>query len=356
MRITYVNNLPSTVVDNSGAKFTFSYTPDRKVKQVVGPNNLTSKYKFNGENLISVTNSWQNTYNYTYDNNHNLTRINLPDGTYKTVSYIETKDWVKDFRDRDGCVEDYDFTLATDNPKDHYWSTATKTCKGKVIFKSRYEFWYQMRPDKEKYLSRVLTEKNGVVTDISYHQDFPRPIAIRKGNDLTTFQYLANGLIKQKTSNLPPVPNDEAQRYSLTFSYDGNNKVDEVSTEYFTKAGKSVRKRKTQFKYDMSGRLLSARSNDGQFVEIRYNAQGLIAGITDQQKKEIQIEYDPKTNKPTAIVRPSVGSIQLAYGSSGELKKVQNKGGSSVNTQIYAAFSNFMDIVGPVSTELSLNL
>lgn len=357
LRLTYAaNGLPTTVTDNVGNRFTFTYTNDRKVKQITGPNNLTAKYKFTGENLVSVTNSWQNTYNYTYDTNHNLTRISLPDGTYKTVSYVETKDWVKEFRDRDGCVENYDFTMSTDNPKDHYWATAVKTCKGKTVFKSRYEFWYQMRPDKEKYLSRVLTEKNGTITDISYHQDFPKPIAIRKNSDLTTIQYMANGLIKQKTVSMTPTASDEAQRYSLTFSYDPNNRIDEATTEYFTKAGKSLRKRKTQFKYDMGGRLTLARSSEGQFVEIKYNTQGLISGITDQQKKEIVIEYDPKTLKPTAITRPQVGSIQLAYGTSGELKKVQNKGGSSVNTQVYAAFSNFLEMVGPVSTELSLNL
>jgi len=356
LRLNYVNNLPSVVTDNTGAKFTFTYYPERKVKQVAGPNGLTSRYKFTGENLVSVTNSWQNTYNYTYDANHNLTRISLPDGTYKTIAYVETKDWVKEFRDRDGCVENYEFTMSNDNPKDHYWSTAVKTCKGKTIYKSRYEFWYQIRADKEKYLSRVLTEKNNVITDISYHQDFPKPIAIRKNNDLTTIQYLPNGLIKQKTVMLPAPQADETQKYSLTFNYDGNNRVDEVSTEYFTKAGKSIRKRKTDFKYDLAGRLTLAKSSEGQFVEIKYNNQGLISAITDQQKKDIVIEYDPKTQKPTALVRPQVGSIQLAYGPAGELKKMQSKGGSSVNTQIYAAFSNFLDMVGPVSTELSLTL
>jgi len=356
LKLAYAGDLPVMITDNMGKKLTFTYYPEKKVRQIGGPNGLTAKYQFQSENLVSVTNAWQNAYTYTYDSSHNLTRINMADGTFKTITYTETKDWVKEFRDRDGCVENYDFTMSQDNPKDHYWSTAVRTCKGKQVFKSRYEFWYQMRPDKEKYLSRVLTEKNNQVLDISYHQDFAKPIAIRKNADVTTFQYLSNGFIRQKTvSSFNPLP-DDSQKYTLTFSYDNNNKIDEALTESYNKAGKLLRKRKTNFKYDGNGRLVLAKASDGQYVELKYNNLGLISSIADQAKKEILIEYDPKTMKPTSISRPQVGSIQLAYSTTGELKKVQNKGGSSVSTQVYAAFNNFLDMIGPVSTELSLNL
>lgn len=356
LKLTYSNDLPSQIIDNQGRKITLAYSLERKVRSISGPSGLNTSYKFNGENLVSVTNAWKNTYTYAYDSGHNLTRINLPDGTFKAISYNEAKDWVKDFKDRDGCFESYEFTLSEDNPKDHYWSTASRTCKGKLIFKSRYEFWYQMRPDREKYLSRVLTVKNGEELDISYHQDFPKPISIRKNADITTYHYLASGLVRQKTVSLLNASAEDSHKYTLSFSYDGNNKIDEATTDYFNKSGKLTRRRKTQFKYDAGGRLNLARTSDGQFVEIKYNNMGLISAISDQAKKEVLIEYDPKTLKPTSIVRPSVGSIQLAYSSSGELKKLQNKGGSTVGAQVYAAFNNFLDMVGPVSSELSLNL
>jgi YD repeat-containing protein len=356
MKINYTADVPSQVVDNLGRKLAFVYYPEKKVKQILGSNGLMVNYKFASENLVNVTNAWKNSYTYSYDTSHNLTKILFPDGSMKTITYVESKDWVKEFVDRDGCVEAFDFILSADNPKDHYSSTAAKTCRGKVISKSRYEFWYQLRPDREKYLSRVYTERNNDLLDIFYHQDFGKPISVRRNGDVTTLQYTPTGLVKMKTVawNLPQP--DDNQRYTLTFTYDSSNHIIETNADYFNKGGKLLKKRKTNFKYDSQGRLASARSSEGQFVEISYNSLGLIASITDQAKKEILIDYDKVTQKPSTITRPSVGSIQLAYGAAGEIKKVKNKGGPSVNTQVYAAFNNFLDMVGPASSELNLNL
>jgi YD repeat-containing protein len=355
LKFTYSSGLATQITDNLGRKLTLSYYPERKIKQITATNMLV-KYKFNGENLVQVENAWKNNYTYSYDANHNLTKIDFPDGSYKAMSYIESKDWIRDFRDRDACVETYEFTMSQENPKDHYWSTAIKNCKGKTIYRNRYEFWYQTRPDKEKYLSRVVSEKNSQTLDISYHQDFGKPISIRRNADVTAFQYLNNGFLKQKTVSLFIPQNDETHKYTLYFNYDKDWRIDSTTTEFFNKSGKVLRKKITSFKYDAANRLTLAKSSDGQFVELKYNNQGLISAISDQTKKEVLIDYDPKTQRPTTIARPSVGSLQLSYAANGDLKKIHNKGGSSTSTQIYSAFNNFIDMVGPVSTELSLNL
>lgn len=355
LKFSYTLGLLTLITDNLGHKFSLSYTPERKVKQIT-TNGMIVSYKFSGENLVQVTNAWQNTYNYAYDSNHNITKIDYPDGTFRTLSYVESKDWVRDFKDRDGCLETYEFTMSQENPKDHYWSTAVKSCKGKTLYKHRYEFWYQARADKEKYLSRVVSEKNNQVLDISYHQDFGKPISVRKNADVTAYQYLPNGYLKQKTVSLFIPQTDETNKYSLLFDYDKDWRIEATTTEYFNKSGKSLKKKKTFFKYDTENRLTLAKSSDGQFVELKYNSFGLISAISDQTKKEVLIEYDSKTQKPLSISRPDVGSLQLTYATTGELKKINNKGGSSTTTQIYSAFNNFIDMVGPVSTELSLNL
>ncbi|MCB9073701.1 MAG: cell wall-associated protein wapA [Bdellovibrionaceae bacterium] len=356
IKISYANDLPLQLVDNGGNKLSFYYYPEKKVKKIVGMNGLNATYKFRGENLVGVTNAWKNNYTYAYDTGHNLTRINFPDGTYKSITYVEMRDWVRTFRDRDGCHEAYDFVLSADNPKDHYSANAVKTCGKKTVYKSRYEFWYEMRDDKEKYLSRVLSEKNSEVLDISYHQDFGKPISLRRNTDITTMQYLDTGLIKQKTVSYFTPVDEKNQKYSVGFAYNNDNLINDILSEYFAKDGKLSRRKKTQFKYDSTGRLVSAKCDDGQFVEIKYNNLGLISSINNQEKKEIVIEYDENTLKPISLARPSVGSVKLTYASNGAIKKVQNKGGSSVNSQIYDTFNNFLDIIGPVSTELSLNL
>lgn len=356
VRATYINGVPSQITDNNGNKLTFQYTPEKKIKKIIGMNGLLATYKFRGENLIGVTNAWKNTYAYSYDNSHNLTKIVFPDGTYKAISYVEMKDWVREFRDRDGCIETYDFVLSSDNPRDHYSSNAVKKCGAKVQFKSHYEFWYQARTDQEKYLSRVLSEKNSQILDISYHQDFGKPISVRNNADITTLQYLETGLVKQKTVSAFNPVDERSQRYSIDFDYNNDHLIDATDTGFFAKNGSLTKRKKTQYKYDSAGRLVSAKCTDGQFVEIRYNTNGLIAGINDHAKKEVLIEYDEKTLKPVSLTRPSIGTIKLSYSPTGVIKKVQNKGGSTVNSQIYAAFNNFVDIVGPISTELSLSL
>ncbi|MCC6137961.1 MAG: hypothetical protein IT287_04970, partial [Bdellovibrionaceae bacterium] len=156
-------------------------------------------------------------------------------------------------------------------------------------------------------------------------------------------------------SSFNPV-DEKNQRYSIGFDYGSDHLIQQTDTDFFAKSGALTKRKKTNYKYDTLGRLVSAKCSDGQFVEIRYNASGLISGINDHAKKEVLIEYDDKTLKPVSLTRPSIGTIKLAYSPTGTIKKVQNKGGSTVNTQIYAAFNNFIDIVGPISTELSLNL
>lgn len=355
LRIVYQAGLPSQISDNAGNKFTFQYTPEKKIKKILGMNGTFATYKFRGEDLVGMTNAWKNSYTYSYDNNHNITRISFPDGTFKSIAYVEIKDWVREFRDRDGCIETYDFVLSSDNPRDHYSSNSVKRCGAKVQHKSRYEFWYQARPDKEKYLSRVLSERNSSVLDISYHMDFGKPISVRNNADLTTLQYLDNGLVKQKSVQAFNPVDEKNQKYNIDFAYNNEHLIDVTNMAYL-KGTAITKRKKTNFKYDSSGRLISAKCDDGQFVEIRYNALGMIVGLNDHQKKEVLIEYDEKTLKPISLSRPSVGSIKLSYSNNGTIKKVQNKGGSTVNSQIYAAFNNFVDIVGPISTELRLSL
>lgn len=356
IRISYTNNLPSQIIDNQNRKFTFSYTPEGKVKQIFAPSNSSMTYKFSGEDLVGVTNAWKNSYVYDYDQGHNLSKISYPDGTYKAISYIESKDWVKQFRDRDGCLESFEFTMSPSDPKNHYWSTASKNCKGKVVTKSRYEFWYQSRPDREKYLSRVVTERNNDIVDISYHQDFAKPIAIRHNASVITLQYYPNGLVKSKTVSGPEAQTADQEKYTISFDYDSANRITETNTESFAKGGKSTHKKKTVYKYDVAGRLVSAKNSDGQYVDIKYNSLGLISEISDQAKKEIAIEYDQKTMRPSTIIRPSVGSISLTYDAKGEIAKIKNKGGPTVTAQVRTTYNNFVDIVGPVTSELNLVL
>lgn len=61
--------------------------------------------------LRSVKNIWGKTYLFDYDDLHNLTTAIWPDGSSIAVGYNTTRDWVVTFKDRDQCVEQYNYTF-----------------------------------------------------------------------------------------------------------------------------------------------------------------------------------------------------------------------------------------------------
>src|SRR5690606_39179314 len=98
------------------------------------------------------------------------------------------------------CVEKYKYEESKDDPKNHFWSTAIKTCGKEVKNNARFEFWHKTRADGRKFLYRVLTKTNSDSLDVTYHPDFGRPTSIRKNAETTTFAYYANGLVREKST------------------------------------------------------------------------------------------------------------------------------------------------------------
>lgn len=349
LKLTYNGNLLKEVIDNTGKKLSFNFYPNRRVKEIVGPGNIKSEYKYKGEDLIEVKNMWKNAYVYQYDETHNLTRINFPDKTFKALSYNQKKDWVTSFTDRAAngvtCVETYNYELDKENPREHFWSVATKKCGSEIVNESRFEFWHKNLPNGRRYLSRVLQKSPSDSIDVTYHPVFGRPLAIKKNGATTTFDYYDNGLVKDKTTSA-------AKMY---FEYkNAYNKVSKVKTDFFDDKGKVVKQRETVFNYDAKSNLITAQNTDGQAVRMTYDDKGRIATIVDQAKKEVLIKYDEKTGKPAMITRPKVGTIVVSYKQNGDISKVDSSDGPTVAVQIASTFNNLLDIIAPATSELNL--
>ncbi len=348
LKLSWSNGLLKEVLDNNARKLSFTHYPNKRVQSINGPTNLRAEYKYEGEDLVLCKNMWKNNYTYKYDDNHNLTRVNFPDGTFKTLTYNSKKDWVMSFTDRilnnQSCTESYSYEEDREDPKNHFWSIATKKCGKEIRSTARFEFWHKTRPDKRKYLYRALTKTDNDTLDVIYHPDFGRPLSIRKNAQTTTFSYFPTGLVREKST----------ANAKMAFEYKNQfNKVSKVNTEFFDDKGKSVRKRDTNFEYDTKGNLSFAKNSDGQTVRLTYDTRGRIASITDQAKKEVQIKYDEKTNKPALITRPKVGSITVTY-KNNEINKVESKDGPTVAVQVASTFNNLLDIIAPATSELSL--
>jgi YD repeat-containing protein len=354
LKLVYNGDLLKEVQDSANRKLNFIYK-NKRVIEITGPSIASEKiratYEYKGEDLVKVVNRWGNTYLFEYDDVHNLTKINFPDGTFKALSYDKKNAWVMSFTDRIpkggvSCTETYAYEVDKNEPRDHFWSTAIKKCGKEITNQARFEFWHKKRMDGRKYLSRVLTKTNSESLDVTYHPDFGRPTTLKRNGSIINFSYYPNGLIHEKSTD----------SIHMNFEYKNSfNKVSKVTTEFYNSENRKLeRKRDTNFTYDAKANLVAAANTDGQNVKLTYDAKGRIATIIDQAKKEVIITYDEKFSKPSVITRPKVGSINVTYKANGEIEKVGSKDGPSVATQVASAFNNLLELIAPATSELSL--
>lgn len=363
LKLQWDKDILTSVADNLGRKLTFKYNPsNKKVQEIVGPNGLVARYTIKGEDLVEATDAKGKKYKYTYDDVHNLTRIDY-DNVYKALTYNKDKDWVTSFRNPKGCMETYEYVMSKDDPKNHFWSNVVKKCGDKITNQSKYEFFHRMRPDNTSaYLYRVRTEINSSVTDIVYHETFGKPISVLRDNQKTDYTYYDNGFVKTKK---------EPGR-ALAFEYKNScNKLSLLTTQIFddtplsdnkatrktaqAKSEKILKTVKTKFVYEPAKcNLLTAETSEGQAVKLQYDPQGRIAQIEDQSKKLVKIKYEAKFGKPWVVTRPGLGTIQVTYKADGEISKVDSKEGPNVAVQVASIFNNLLDIIAPATSETPL--
>lgn len=350
LKYEYDKDLLVSIEDNNARKLFFKYYPNKKVKQITGPNGLNSEYKYNSQDdLIWNKNAWarsdKDVYTYEYNEFHNLTKAVWPDRLFITIKYDNIKDWVVGFTDRDKCVENYKYEFSKNEPRFHYWSTITKTCDKKVVTKNRYEFWHKQMPTGEAVLTRVLTSINGSTTDINYHPVFGKATQVKKNNTVINFEYFPDGLIKSKES--------ASTRYE--YAHDQvSKKLASVKTIVSNEKGKVVSIITNSFRYDPKGNLNYAENSEGQKITMTYDIKGRIATITDQAKKVVKIEYEERYGKPSLVSRPGLGTIKVSYKTNGDILKVDSPEGPTVASQVASTFSNLLDIISPATQDIYL--
>lgn len=350
LKFEYQNNLLVQIEDNNSRKLNFKYFPNKKVQKITGPNNLTAEYKYNQQDdLIWNKNAWakkdSDVYTYEYNEFHNLVKATWPDKTHIAIKYDNVKDWVIAFTDRDKCVESYKYEFAPTNPKFNYWSTAKKVCGKETVANNRYEFWHKQLPNGNVVLSRVQTNMNGNVRDITYHDTLGKPVTIKNNAERVDFEYFADGLVKMKTSG----------NTRLEYTYDDTmKKVSSVKAVLLNDKNKPISSKTTNFKYDSKGNLVNADNTDGQKVTMTYDTKGRIQTITDQAKKIVKIDYEERYGKPSVVTRPGLGAIKVTYKPNGDIAKVNSTDGPTVASQVASAFNNLLDVIAPATQELYL--
>ncbi len=346
LKYKYEGDLLREVEDDLGRKMHFKYYANKKVKEITAPGGLKAEYEYKKlDDLVSVKNAWKNTFKYEYDDVHNLTKATWPDKTFIALSYNKKEDWVVGLQDRDKCQETYKYESSEGDPIMHYWAELKKTCSGKVVADDRYEFWHKERQDGQVFLSRLLTKVGNTTTDITYDDQFGKPVTIRRNAEKTSFEYYPDGLVKVKAFGLT----------KMNFEYYSElKKVKQILTQFYNEKNEKIATKTADFKYDSKGNLIAAQNSDGQTVNMAYDNKGRIVSITDQAKKVVKIEYEDRFGKPQTVTRPGLGSIKINYDNFGEMKAVDSPEGPSVALQVASTFNNYLDLMAPASQDLFL--
>jgi YD repeat-containing protein len=344
LKLGYDKQKLKEVEDNNSRKLVFKYNSNQQLTTISGPTGVAAEYKFASlDHLSWVNNSWGNVYTFEYDDLHNMTKATWPDKSSVQLTYDKTKDWVMSFKDRLNCTEQYVYEVGKDDPKNHYWSNVKKTCNKEVVSESKFEFFHKVRADGVTYLHRTVTSINNNITDIIYHEDFGKPLSIRRNSEKVTFDYYPNGLLRTKTANLA----------KNQYDYDSSsNKVSKVKTIFNDEKGKKIAEKTSEFKYDTKGNLTFAKNSDGQKINLAYDLKGRIASIEDQAKKVVKIQYEEKFGKPAIVTRPQLGTIKISYKQNGDIDKAESPDGPQVAMQVASTFNNLLDIIAPATAEV----
>lgn len=302
------------IVDENGRKLKFRYFPNNKVRSIVGPDGIVAKYRYYVDDLVwSESASKHLEYRYEYDDAHNLTKVTYPEGQYLALTYDKKNDWVTSFTHLDGCKESYVYEFDRESENTHFWSKVVKICKEKVVTNAKHEFWYSIRKDGSKYLSRIRAIVNDDDTDITYEEVFGLPIIIRRGSNVSTFEYFSDGQLKQKRSD----------RMTQSFLYDNNvSKIAEIFSVRRNASDEVVSTSKTILKYAENGNLTGFETSDGKLIEFIYDYKGKITHIKNASGNGIDIGYDEKTGLPVTLDWRSVGLFNVTYSNTVDIKGV----------------------------------
>ena len=336
------------IMDEKGNRLIYSLNNNGKIRQARYNKKVVGNYGYSGEDLRTTSNSFKETYNYKYDDLHNLVKTVYPNGKTEELKYDVKKDWVIGFKDRRGCRESYSYEVNARN-SDHYFSTVQKICGKRIVNKSKYEFWHASKPGGGKYLKRAKSRINGRVNmDVTYHPVFGTPISMYKNGVRTKRDYYGNGFLKKKDNSFQTV---EYKRYHKKCL---KPELVEVAYKNPSNSSKIVRREKIIFNFDTECQLYLAKKSEDEWIKIGHNVQGQIVSMEDQSRKKITLKWNQKFNKPYLLKREGVGSVRIVYNNDGS-SIVNLKGLSkdpTVITQVTSVFSSFLSTLGPVAEEM----
>ncbi|MBD64020.1 MAG: hypothetical protein CME62_02355 [Halobacteriovoraceae bacterium] len=347
----YKNNDLYSIKDSFAKQIYFTWYPDGFVKEMWSAGDKKAFFKYKGKDLVYSKDVKGNEYGFEYDSSHNLVKViynpNRKKGEKEdsmAMDYEAKTYFISKITDRNGDVTSYKYGADSKNPKDHYWTSVTKSGFNNKKVTNRYEYEIKTRGDGSRYTFRILTQINGIKTETIYSECCGLPIKIARGKHVTNFKYNDKGLLVEKNST---------RGGFVKIAYDQkHNKIQKVTNENGW----------TQFQYDGKGNLKMAQNSRGKSILLIYNSKGKIQKMVDKEvdaktKKESRRTLAFKYNslgKPVEIEMQKVGKINVSYDNYGEIKQVKSEQGHKMALQVTQAFQNLLAIVKPAGVNLNM--
>jgi len=332
------------IEDNFNRKMFLTFNKDGLVARVEGEgqDKKVANYTYNNsDELVMSVDSDKNTYTYRYDSDHNMTEIGYSDKTKMQISYYGRDKYqnVKSIRGRDGILTEYDYTFENGNRNNVTVAIQVKDKAGKTISKNKYQYISKIKAGGDVWTYKLITDLDGDRTETTYN-DQNMPILIKHGMDETNFSYDKRGHVTKKVT-----PYDTTE-----LEYDqAVNKVSRVVQ--FTKESPNE-KTWSEFQYDQKGNLTTAKNSAGKGVRLIYDSTGRIKTLVDQSRNEISFKYN-EHSKPIQITDSKLGSINVVYSNSGDIKSVESPAGRQIAAQVTDAFQSLLEIIRPAGVSLS---
>jgi YD repeat-containing protein len=101
-----------------------------------------------------------------------------------------------------------------------------------------------------------------------------------------------------------------------------------------------------EFKYDRAGNVVRMQDGKGHRIDLGYDGNSRINRIVETSKaehvrRELVFGYN-EHGKPTLIRMRGKGEIKVAYGSDGEISKVDSRQGTSIALEVSRAFNELL--------------
>ncbi len=187
-----------------GAWIRFQYQGDR-VAEIQDHTGEKISYRYQGDDLVEVkSSSGRSLHAYSYDEFHNMVRVDQLGQTRERIAYDPERDQVASLEASDGCKEKYTFTAGTPG---RFVSEARKTCPGKSLDKSstlaRFDFWYSLDPmTNEHSLARMRITLPQQTTEIVFHPRFGQPVLVDRGGKRIRYTYDIFGTLLNETKEV----------------------------------------------------------------------------------------------------------------------------------------------------------